>query len=138
MRENVDFRPAGEVQLGAVRQELIFARHLAHAGRPPGWLGVPLVLTSHTWENAKNEQSHQDPTIGEALLGEMSDTSRVLFPVDGNSAAAALRAVYAQRAQVACMVVSKRDSAQRFDDFAGQIFLVFLAFRAYWASASSF
>ena len=28
--------------------------------------------------------------------------------------------------------------AQRFDDFAGQIFLVFLAFRAYWVSASSF
>ena len=41
--------------LSAVRQELIFARHQAQAGRPPGWLGVPLVLTSHTWENAKNE-----------------------------------------------------------------------------------
>src|SRR3546814_3261960 len=49
--------------LGAVRQELIFARHQVHAGRPPGWLGVPLVLTSHTWENAKNEQSHQEPTM---------------------------------------------------------------------------
>src|SRR3546814_13546461 len=32
--------------LGAVRQELIFARHQVHAGRPPGWLGVPLVLRS--------------------------------------------------------------------------------------------
>ena len=39
--------------------------------------------------NSKNEQSHQDPTIGEALLGEMSDTARVLFPVDANSAIAA-------------------------------------------------
>ncbi|MCJ9713188.1 xylulose 5-phosphate 3-epimerase, partial [Bordetella hinzii] len=74
----------------------------------------------HTWENAKNEQSHQDPTIGEALLGEMSDTARVLFPVDGNSAVAALRAIYGQRAQVACMVVSKRDGRQRFDARAAQ------------------
>jgi phosphoketolase len=100
--------------LGLLRQEIIFARRQKELGQSPGWLAVPLVVTSHTWENAKNEQSHQDPTIGEALLGEMSDTSRVLFPVDGNSAAAALRAVYAQRAQVACVVVSKRDGAQRF------------------------
>src|SRR3546814_1317118 len=46
--------------LGAVRQELTFARHQVHAGRPPGWLGVPRVLTSHTRENAKTEQSDQE------------------------------------------------------------------------------
>lgn len=101
--------------LGLLRQEIIFARRQKEYGQSPGWLAVPLVVTSHTWENAKNEQSHQDPTIGEALLGEMSDTSRVLFPVDGNSAAAALREVYARRAQLACVVVSKRDCPQRFD-----------------------
>src|SRR5690606_19182114 len=61
------------------------------------------------------EQSHQDPTIGEALLGEMSDTSRVLFPVDGNTAMAALRDVYAGRGQVACLIVSKRDVEARAD-----------------------
>ncbi|ODT95067.1 MAG: xylulose 5-phosphate 3-epimerase [Rhodanobacter sp. SCN 67-45] len=94
--------------LGAVRQELIFARHLAHAGRPPGWLGVPLVLTSHTWENAKNEQSHQDPTMAEALLGEMADISRVVFPPDANGAAAALAHAYAQRGTVTTLVVPKR------------------------------
>jgi phosphoketolase len=43
---------------GAIRQEIIFAHHCAEAGRPPSWLSVPLVLTSHTWENGKNEQSH--------------------------------------------------------------------------------
>ncbi|MEM8240167.1 xylulose 5-phosphate 3-epimerase, partial [Morganella morganii subsp. sibonii] len=78
--------------LGALRQEILFARHQAQAGTPPGWLSVVTVVTSHTWENGKNEQSHQDPTLAEALLGEMSDTSRVLFPVDANSAVAALRA----------------------------------------------
>ncbi|MGY6270937.1 phosphoketolase family protein [Achromobacter denitrificans] len=104
--------------LGLLRQEIIFARRQKELGQSPGWLSVPLVVTSHTWENAKNEQSHQDPTIGEALLGEMSDTSRVLFPVDGNSAAAALRDVYARRAQVACVVVSKRDGMHRFDERA--------------------
>ncbi|GAB3749990.1 phosphoketolase family protein [Lysobacter olei] len=94
--------------LGAVRQELIFARHLAQAGRPPGWLGVPLVLTSHTWENAKNEQSHQDPTMAEAMLGEMADVARVVFPPDANGAAAALSHAYAQRGTITALVVPKR------------------------------
>ena len=94
--------------LGAVRQDLIFARHLAQAGRPPGWLGVPLVLTSHTWENAKNEQSHQDPTMPEALLGEMADVARVVFPPDANGAVAALARAYGQRGTVTAMVVPKR------------------------------
>lgn len=94
--------------LGAVRQELIFARHRAQAGRPPGWLGVPLVLTSHTWENAKNEQSHQDPTMAEAMLGEMADVSRVVFPPDANAAAAALSHTYAQRGTVTALIVPKR------------------------------
>ena len=77
--------------LGGLRQEIVFARRQREIGQEPGWISVPLVVTSHTWENSKNEQSHQDPTIGEALLGEMSDTARVLFPVDANSAMAALR-----------------------------------------------
>lgn len=101
--------------LGLMRQEIIFARRQKELGHAPGWLSVPLVVTSHTWENSKNEQSHQDPTIGEALLGEMSDTARVLFPVDGNTAVAALRDVYGGRGQVACVVVSKREVTQRFD-----------------------
>jgi phosphoketolase len=106
--------------LGMMRQEIIFARRQKELGQQPRWLPVPLIVTSHTWENSKNEQSHQDPTIGEALLGEMSDTSRVLFPVDGNTAVAALRDIYAARAQVACVVVSKRDVTHRFDAQAAQ------------------
>ncbi len=101
--------------LGLMRQEIIFARRQRQAGHPPNWLPVPLIVTSHTWENSKNEQSHQDPSIGEALLGEMSDTSRVLFPVDGNTAVAALRDVYSGRGQLACVIVSKRDVENRFD-----------------------
>lgn len=101
--------------LGLLRQAAIFARRQKDLGQPPGWLSVPLVVTSHTWENAKNEQSHQDPTIGEALLGEMSDTTRVLFPVDGHTAAACLRAVYGSRGQLACVVVSKRAVAPVVD-----------------------
>ncbi|MEQ4616962.1 MAG: xylulose 5-phosphate 3-epimerase [Corticimicrobacter sp.] len=106
--------------LGELRQDIIFARHQRDLGQTPGWIGVPLVVTSHTWENAKNEQSHQDPAIGEALLGEMSDTARVLFPVDSNSAMAALRDIYAGRGQVACLVVSKRNLPQRLDANAAQ------------------
>jgi phosphoketolase len=92
---------------GALRQEVTFADHLARAGRPAGWLSVPLVLTSHTWENAKNEQSHQDPAMAELMLGEASHVSRVLFPPDANSAAATLRAVYRTQAQIWTLVVPK-------------------------------
>ncbi|MFH1553503.1 MAG: xylulose 5-phosphate 3-epimerase [Ancylobacter novellus] len=109
--------------LGGLRQEIVFARRQREVGREPGWISVPLVLTSHTWENSKNEQSHQDPTIGEALLGEMSDTARVLFPVDGNSAMAALRSVYDGRGQVACLIVSKRDMPHRLEGEAASRFV---------------
>lgn len=101
--------------LGALRQDIIFARQQREAGRPPGWLGVPLIVTSHVWENGKNELSHQDPTIGEALLGEMSDVARVLFPADANTAVEALRSVYAGHGQIACLIVPKRSVADVFD-----------------------
>lgn len=94
--------------LGALRQEIVFARRQREIGERPGWISIPLIATSHTWENSKNEQSHQDPTLSEALLGEMSDTARVLFPLDANSAVAALSAVYGTRGQLACLVVPKR------------------------------
>jgi phosphoketolase len=100
--------------LGAVRQSLIFARQKKHAGRPAGWLGWPLVATSHTWENGKNQQSHQDTTFCEALLGEMSDMVRVLFPADHNSVLACLPAIYQARGQLACMVIAKRAQAAVF------------------------
>ncbi len=99
--------------LGAMRQEILFARHQAEAGEPPRWLSVVTVVTSHTWENGKNEQSHQDPTLAEALLGEMSDTARVLFPVDANSAVATLRAAYATHGQFWTLVVPKRPVLNR-------------------------
>ncbi len=94
--------------LGALRQDIIFARQQIEAGRPPQWIGIPLIATSHTWENGKNQQSHQDPTIGEALLGEMSDVSRVLFPADAATAVECLRRVYSDRGVIACIVAPKR------------------------------
>lgn len=106
--------------LGALRQEIIFARQLMEAGRPPQWIGVPLVATSHTWENGKNQQSHQDPTIGEALLGEMSDISRVMFPPDAATAVEALRQVYSARGVIACVVAAKRPTPCVFDPAAAE------------------
>ena len=94
--------------LGGLRQEILFARRQREAGFQPGWITIPLIATSHTWENSKNEQSHQDPTLAEALLGEMSDTARVLFPIDANSAVSALRELYGRRGQIGCMVTPKR------------------------------
>lgn len=101
--------------LGAIRQELIFARHQRAVGRPARWLGLPVVATSHTWENGKNEQSHQDTTFCESLLGEMSDVSRVIFPADYNSALAVLPSVFQARGTISCMVIPKRERPCVFD-----------------------
>ena len=101
--------------LGAVRQTLIFARQQKEIGRPAGWLGWPLVATSHTWENGKNQQSHQDTSFCEALLGEMGDVMRVLFPADHNSLLALLPSIYQARGQLACVVSPKREQPMQFD-----------------------
>ncbi len=101
--------------LGALRQEIIFSRHQREIGKPAGWLGIPVVLTSHTWENGKNEQSHQDPTLAEALLGEMADTSRVLFPADAHSAVAALQTAYRSHGAIVAIVASKLEIDNVFD-----------------------
>jgi phosphoketolase len=116
----VTYEAFGAKMHGAVRQEIIFAAHCADAGRPPGWLSVPLVLTSHTWENAKNEQSHQDPAMAEAMLGESGPTSRVLFPADFNGAAAVMHAVFQTHGQVWTLVVPKAEVPDVFDGPAAE------------------
>lgn len=111
----VTYEAFGEKMHGIARQEVIFSRHQKEAGKPPGWLSVPLVLTSNTWENGKNELSHQDPSMAECMLGESSDTSRVFFPADYNAAAFLMGEVYMTRGQVWTMVVAKRATPVIFD-----------------------
>jgi phosphoketolase len=110
----VSYEAFATKMLGALRQEILFARHLAEAGRAPRWLSVVTIATSHTWENGKNEQSHQDPTFGETLLGEMSDVARVVFPADWNTAQAALQAAYQTHGQYWALVIPKRQLPVRF------------------------
>jgi phosphoketolase len=97
----------GTKMLGVLRQEIIFAEHCRDAGRRQDWLSIPLVLTSHTWENAKNELSHQDPSLAEALLGEHSDVSRVVFVPDFNTAAVTMGRLYDTHGQFWALVVPK-------------------------------
>lgn len=94
---------------GAVRQEIIFVDQCNEAGRPQNWLSIPLMLTSHTWENAKNERSHQDPSMAEAMLGEPSDVSRVMFVPDYNSASIVMQGLYQTHGQIWTLVVPKMD-----------------------------
>ncbi len=101
----------GTKMQGVVRQEIIFAHHCRQAGREQGWLSIPLVLTSHTWENSKNELSHQDPAMVESMLGEFSDVSRVLFVPDYNTASVVTEGVYGAQGQIWSLVVSKYETA---------------------------
>jgi len=93
--------------LGAMRQEVIFARHALETGHQVNWLSVPIIASSHTWENGKNEISHQDPTLSEAWLGEMSDMAPVFFPCDANTMVATMAELYGQRGRVAVVVAPK-------------------------------
>ena len=93
--------------IGALRQEIIFARHQKSLGRPARWLSVPVIATLHLWENGKNEQSHQDPAFGEVLMGEMSDTARVVYPPDSNTVMACLYECYQTQGQFWAMTVPK-------------------------------
>jgi phosphoketolase len=101
----------GTKMQGVLRQEIIFANHCQEVGRTQGWLSIPLILTSHTWENAKNELSHQDPALVESMLGEFSDVSRVVFPPDYNTAAVVMQGVYQTQGQIWSIVVSKNETA---------------------------
>lgn len=103
----VSYEAFAAKMLGALRQALIFSRHQKEQGDPAGWLGLPVISTSHVWENGKNEQSHQDPVLAEALLGEMTDMARVVFPADANSAMTCLKACYGDLGSVWNLVVPK-------------------------------
>lgn len=94
---------------GVIRQEVIFADHCNEAGCKQGWLSIPLILTSHTWENAKNERSHQDTSMAEAMMGEPSDVSRVMFIPDYNTASFTTHHLYQTHGQIWTLVVPKID-----------------------------
>jgi phosphoketolase len=129
----VTYEAFGAKMHGALRQEIIFAKQCADAGRPPGWLSIPLVLASHTWENAKNEQSHQDPAMAEAMLGESSDVSRVVFVPDASSAAGALRDVFRTRGELWTLVVPKSPVPDLFTGVETEQLLADGAMRIGWA-----
>ena len=93
--------------LGALRQAIIFSRHQKEYAEPANWLSLPIISTSHLWENGKNEQSHQDPALAEALNNEMSDVARVVYPADANSALATLKSCYADYGAVWNIISAK-------------------------------
>ncbi|MFQ5796175.1 MAG: xylulose 5-phosphate 3-epimerase [Candidatus Bipolaricaulia bacterium] len=131
----VTYEAFGAKMHGVMRQEIIFAKHFKDSGMPQSWLSVPLVLTSHTWENAKNELSHQDPVMAEAMMGEASDVSRVIFVPDYNTAAVVIRGVYQTQGQLWTLVVPKLDTvADLFTPEEASQLLEQGAMRLEWAS----
>ncbi len=106
---SVTYEAFGPKMLGALRQEIIWSDHLQSRNREAGWLSLPLILTSNTYENGKNERSHQDPALCEALLNEPADISRVLFPADYNSAVAGLASCYQTHGKIFTYVIPKSE-----------------------------
>ncbi len=110
----VTYEAFGAKIFGEARQEVIFSQHFKESNQGPHWLSVPILLASHAWENGKNEQSHQDPSMAEAMFGEMADISRVLFPSDFNSSSIVINEVYKTHGQVWTIVCSKRNTPDLF------------------------
>jgi phosphoketolase len=78
---------------------------------------VPTALFDHLDDQERLAAHMNKPSMmmmggrmPEALMGEMADTARVLFPIDANSAVACLRSVYATHGQIACLVTAKRET----------------------------
>lgn len=106
----VTYEAFGAKMFGEARQEVIFAKHQQEIGKPAGWLSVPIILTSNSWENSKNELSHQDSSMAESMLSETSDISRVVFPADYNSALSVMKHIYQTNGEVWTVVVPKRST----------------------------
>lgn len=111
----VTYEAFGAKMFGEARQEVIFSKHQSDSGHPAKWLSVPIVLTSNTWENSKNELSHQDPSMAESMLSESSDISRVIFPADYNSGMMVMQEVYKTHGQIWTVVAAKQDTSMIFD-----------------------
>ena len=90
--------------LAGVCREIGAARRGREHARAPDWLSVPLCASLRAWDSDADDAPAAGPVAAEALLGEMSDVARVLFPIDWNSAIAALLDVYATRGAIASVV----------------------------------
>ncbi len=111
----VTYEAFASKMFGGSRQEIIFAKHKKGIGNPAKWLSVPIILTSNTWENSKNELSHQDPSFSENMLSESADISRVIFPADFNSAAVTINKVYQTQGQIWSIVIPKNKTPLIFN-----------------------
>ncbi len=129
----VTYEAFGEKMHGIARQEIIFSRHQKETGKPAGWLSVPLVLTSNTWENGKNELSHQDPSMAESMFGESADISRVVFPADYNAASLLMRHLYQTQGQVFTVVMAKQPIPSLFDEQESETLMRQGGLRLSWA-----
>ncbi len=105
----VTYEAFGAKMMGEIRQEITFSKRKKDSGQEVGWISFPLILTSHTWENSKNEISHQNTVMCEAMIGESSEVSRVLFPADYNSCYATMGACYATYGQIWTIVNAKTE-----------------------------
>ncbi|MGI0091897.1 MAG: hypothetical protein ACREBS_09320 [Nitrososphaerales archaeon] len=65
------------------------------------------MLTSHAWENARIELSHQDTTISEAMLAESSEVSRVSFPPYYDATVMVVQNVYRSHGQFWTLAITQ-------------------------------
>ncbi|MGM0632858.1 MAG: hypothetical protein ACQETO_06745 [Pseudomonadota bacterium] len=90
-----------------MRQEVECARQWAESGREIPWLSRPIVICSPVWEGDAVGQGASTPVLSEAWMEEDADLAPVFFPIDANTAVAALYHLYGQRGRVAAVVTGK-------------------------------
>lgn len=71
-----------------------------------------ILSTSTLWRQEHNGYTHQNPTLINSLLAKTSDSVRLYFPVDVNSALVTFQKVLASQNQVNLVTLDKRDKPQ--------------------------
>jgi phosphoketolase len=99
--------------LPMLRQEAMLAQQMK-CGRPAGWLGIPLVVTSEIWEPATPLTPCHTTAFSDSLVGELCPYVRILFPADWNSTLAVLQNAYAQRGEISALLIPKTKLPIRF------------------------
>jgi phosphoketolase len=100
--------------LAMLRQEIKLARHQFDSGRPPGWLGIPVVIASELWESGTELTSCHTTAFCESLLGETGSFAKLIFPADWNSTVAVFQTVHARRGEIWVLLAPKANVPVRF------------------------
>ena len=105
--------------LGLMRQEIIFARRQKELGQPPGWISVPLIVTSPPGRTARTSSHTRTRPLAKHCWGDVGHRACCSRWMKTRRPPRCERSTPAG-AKWLCVVVSKRDTPNHFSAAAAQ------------------